>query len=72
MPRAEKETNDFLKKIKRDKKYVFSTKDIILIESLKSDGIKIDKKYSNLYEYNFFSKIFIKQFPRVSFNVELG
>ena len=27
-----------------------SKKDIILIESLKSDGIKIDKKYDNLYK----------------------
>ena len=44
MPKAEKETNDILKKIKRNKKYVFSTKDMILIESLKSDGVKIDKK----------------------------
>ena len=42
--------NNFLKKIKKNKKYVLSKKDIIVIESLRSDGIKIDKKYSNLYE----------------------
>ena len=69
LPRAEKETNDFLKKIKRDKKYVFSTKDIILIESLKSDGIKIDKKYSNLYEYNF---TFSPDIEKMLSNGELG
>ncbi|MDC3163801.1 hypothetical protein OA617_01010, partial [Candidatus Pelagibacter sp.] len=69
LPRAEKETNDFLKKIKRDKKYVFSTKDIILIESLKSDGIKIDKKYSNLYEYNF---TFSPDIEQMLSNGELG
>ena len=29
-----------------------SIKDIILIESIKSDGIKISKKYDDLYEIN--------------------
>ncbi len=48
--KIEKDLNNFLKKIKKNKKYVLSKKDIILIESLKSDGIKVDKKYSNLYE----------------------
>ena len=48
--KIEKDLNNFLKKIKKDKKYILSKKDIILIESLKSDGIKIEKKYSNLYE----------------------
>tara|TARA_Y100001935_G_scaffold238468_1_gene225122 strand:- start:163 stop:1902 length:1740 start_codon:yes stop_codon:yes gene_type:complete len=69
LPKAEKETNDLLKKIKRDKKYVFSKKDMMLIESLKSDGIKIDKKYSNLYEYNFQFSSDIKQMLS---NGELG
>ncbi len=69
LPKAEKETNDILKKIKRNKKYVFSTKDIILIESLKSDGVKIDKKYSNLYEYNYQFSSDIKQLLS---NGELG
>ena len=45
-----KDINDFLKKIKKDKKYFLSKKDIILIESLKSDGIIIEKKYNDLYE----------------------
>tara|TARA_Y100000768_G_scaffold248514_1_gene188615 strand:- start:164 stop:1621 length:1458 start_codon:yes stop_codon:yes gene_type:complete len=48
--KIEKDLNNFLKKIKKDKKYELSKKDIILIESLKSDGIKVDKKYENLYK----------------------
>ena len=47
---VEKDLNDLLRKIKKNKNYFFSTKDIILIESLKSDGIKVSKKYNNLYE----------------------
>jgi hypothetical protein len=51
LPKVEKETNDLLKKIKKNKKYVFSTKDIMMIESLKSDGVQILKKYDKLYEH---------------------
>ncbi len=47
---VEKDLESLLKKIKKNKKYYFSTKDIILIESLKSDGLKIQKKYENLYK----------------------
>jgi len=47
---AQKDLNDILKKIKKNKKYFISTKDIILLESLKSDGFEIAKKYENLYE----------------------
>ena len=36
-----KDLNNFLKKIKKDKKYFFSKKDVILVETFKSDGIKI-------------------------------
>ncbi len=50
--KIEKDLNNFLKKIKKDKKYTLSKKDIILIESIKSDGIEISKKYENLYEIN--------------------
>ena len=46
----QKNLNDLLKKIKKDKKYFISYKDIILIESLKSDGIEVLKKYNNIYE----------------------
>ncbi|MDC0517950.1 hypothetical protein OAN68_02290 [Candidatus Pelagibacter sp.] len=48
--KIEKDVNNFLKKIKKNKKYFFSKKDIIFIEALKSDGIKIDKKYNDLYQ----------------------
>ena len=46
----QKNLNDLLKKIKKDKKYFISYKDIILVESLKSDGIEVLKKYNNIYE----------------------
>ena len=45
-----KELNDSLKKIKKNKKYFFSKKDIILVEALKSDDVQILDKYKNLYE----------------------
>tara|TARA_B100000767_G_scaffold266547_1_gene284078 strand:- start:452 stop:2212 length:1761 start_codon:yes stop_codon:yes gene_type:complete len=47
-----KDLNDFLKKIKKDKKYFFSKKDVILVEAFKSDGIEVSSKYKNLYEIN--------------------
>ncbi len=47
-----KDLNDFLKKIKKNKKYFFSKKDVMLVESLKADGIEIQKKYNSLYEIN--------------------
>ena len=50
--KIEKDLNNYLKKIKKDKKYLISKKDIILIESIKSDGIEISKKYQDLYEVN--------------------
>ena len=48
--KIEKDLNDLLKKTKKNKDYFVSTKDIMLLESLKSDGIIISKKYQNLYE----------------------
>lgn len=45
-----KETNEILKKIKADKKYTFTSKDKILMDSLIYDGVKLQKKYQNLYE----------------------
>ena len=51
LTKTEEDVNNLLKKIKKNKKYIYSTKDIILLESLKSDGIKIDKKFKNLYEF---------------------
>ncbi len=50
--KIEKDLENFLKKIKKNKKYFFSKKDQIFIESLKSDGIKVSKKYDNFYEIN--------------------
>ena len=50
--KTEKDLNDLLKKVKKNKKYFISKKDIILIETLKSDGITVEKKYKNLYEIN--------------------
>ena len=48
--KIEEDLDKFLKKIKKDKKYFLSKKDIIFLEALKSDGIEISKKYKNLYE----------------------
>ena len=48
--KIEKEINNYLKKIKKNKKYFLSKKDQILIDSLRSDGVKIDKRYDNLYQ----------------------
>ena len=50
--KIEKDLNNYLKKIKKNKKYLISKKDIMLIESIKSDGIEISKKYEGLYEVN--------------------
>ena len=46
--KIEKDLDNFLKKIKKDKKYFFSKKDQIFLESLKFDGIEISKKYNDL------------------------
>ena len=50
--KIEKDINNFLKKIKKSKKYSLTRKDIIFLESLKSDGIKIDNKFNDLYSIN--------------------
>ena len=47
--KIEKDVDNYLKKIKKNKKYFFSKKDQIFLESLKYDGIKISKKYEDLY-----------------------
>ena len=49
---TQKDFDAFLKKAKKNKKYFFSTKDIIFIEALVSDGIKIPKKYNKMFELN--------------------
>jgi hypothetical protein len=45
-----KDLNELLKKVKKNKKYFFSKKDIILVETLKSDGIQVSEKFKGLYE----------------------
>ena len=50
--KIEEDLNKYLKKIKKDKKYFLSKKDIIFLEALKSDGIQISKKYDDLYKVN--------------------
>ena len=50
--KIEKDLNNFLKKIRKNKKYFFSKKDIIFLESLKSDGVQIDRKYNDFYTIN--------------------
>ena len=50
--KIEKDVNNFLKKAKKNKKYFFSKKDQIFLESLKFDGIEISKKYDDLYQSN--------------------
>jgi hypothetical protein len=47
-----KDLNDLLKKIKKNKKYFFSKKDIILVETFRSDGIEVSDKFKNLYQIN--------------------
>jgi hypothetical protein len=48
--KVQEDLNKYLKKIKKNKKYVLSKKDIIFIEALKSDGVEISKKYEDLYK----------------------
>ena len=48
--KIEKDIDNFLRKIKKNKKYFFSTKDQIFLESLITDGINIDSKYEDLYK----------------------
>ena len=50
--KVEKDTNDLIKSIKKNKNYFVSTKDLILLESLQSDGVKISKKYLKLFQFN--------------------
>ena len=41
LPKTQKLTDNLLSKIKKDKKYSFDFKDIVLLQSLRSDGIQI-------------------------------
>lgn len=47
--KLENDLTSIYKKIKKNKKYYYSAKDIILLDSLKADGIKLPKKLDNKY-----------------------
>ena len=51
LPKTEKTLNNLLKKMKKDKKYSLSYKDVLMLESLKSDGVNISEENNDLYEY---------------------
>ena len=48
--KIEKDINNFLKKVKKNKKYTLTVKDQIFLDSLRSDGIEIDEKFNDLFE----------------------
>ena len=50
--KAEEDLNKLLKSIKKNKDYNVSNKDLILLESLISDGIKIKKNYKNMFNFD--------------------
>ena len=50
--KVQEDLNKFLKSIKKNKDYIVSTKDLILLESLMSDGIEIKKIYRNMFKFN--------------------
>ena len=58
---VEKDLVNLFKKIKKDKKYFFSMKDLIILESLKSDGIEFPKK---TYEYEVLA-------PNIPYDIQL-
>ena len=43
LPKTQKLTDNLLSKMKKDKNYSFNFKDVVLIQSLRSDGIQIDQ-----------------------------
>ena len=50
--KVQDDLNKLLKSIKKNKNYSVSTKDLILLESLVSDGIKLSKKYKKMFNLN--------------------
>ncbi len=50
--KVEDDLNKLLKSIKKNKDYNVSTKDLIILESLVSDGVLIPKKYKSMFELN--------------------
>ena len=43
LPKTQKLTDNLLSKMKKDKNYSFNFKDVVLLQSLRSDGIQIDQ-----------------------------
>ena len=50
--KVEEDLNKLLKTIKKNKDYNVSIKDLILLESLVSDGVKIKKNYKNMFNFD--------------------
>ena len=50
--KTQEDLDKLLKSIKKNKDYFTSTKDLILLESLISDGIEIKKKYKNMFKFD--------------------
>jgi len=50
--KVEDDLNNLLKSIKKNKDYEVNVKDLILLESLISDGIIISKKYKNMFKFD--------------------
>ncbi len=50
--KTQEDLDKLLKSIKKNKDYIVSTKDLILLESLISDGIEVKKKYKNMFKFD--------------------
>ncbi len=50
--KVEDDLDKLLKSIKKNKDYNVSIKDLIMLESLVSDGVLISKKYKNMFEFD--------------------
>ena len=50
--KVENDLNKLLKSIKKNKDYAVSIKDLILLESLISDGVVISKKYKTMFNFD--------------------
>jgi len=68
--KIEEDLNKFLKKIKNDNEYIFSKKDIIFLEALKSDGVVILEKYED--SYNFINSEIPPDIQKMIDNKEIG
>ncbi len=51
LKKTDDELNKLLKSIKKNKEYQVSNKDLIILESIISDGLEIPKKYKNMFKF---------------------